>query len=390
MELIRTLSIKNRDKKMKILYLTYGEQSGVVKQVTEHLSVIYKCSFNIVNIAKDVSFRYNKIKFPRISIFNFLNSLLAMYQFSNNWKHLYIRTDLAFINMSKKADQIIQNISNSDLIMQSGVLFAPSSKKINIPFVLGILDNTYRIGYLGKNREAGVQLSNRFVAEESRIYNLADLIFAMSHHVEDSLIKDYHINDSKIVVTGVGPNILPHACFLPTDYKYMSKKIVMIGLDFKRKGGHDLLSAFNKVRAVIEGAKLVVIGSVPFSGNQNVSFKGVLDREQIKKELEDANVYVMPSYREPFGIAFLEAMAFFTPCIGTRVEAIPEIIDDERTGFLVRPGDVDDLAEKIISVLSSPSLARSMGHEGRIKYESKYRWEVVADCIFSSLTNLCG
>jgi glycosyltransferase involved in cell wall biosynthesis len=86
---------------------------------------------------------------------------------------------------------------------------------------------------------------------------------------------------------------------------------------------------------------------------KGVEFTGVLNREQIAEELLTANLFVLPSFREPFGVSYIEAMSFHTPCIGTNIEAVPEIIDDGVTGYIVPPGDVNSLMEKMQSILPS-------------------------------------
>ena len=91
----------------------------------------------------------------------------------------------------------------------------------------------------------------------------------------------------------------------------------------------------------------------------------------------EASIFVMPSLCEPFGLVFLEAMAYALPCIGTRIDAMPEIITDGETGFLVTPKNVNDLAEKIITLLKNVRLLESMGEKGSEKVQMNFRWEDV-------------
>ena len=92
----------------------------------------------------------------------------------------------------------------------------------------------------------------------------------------------------------------------------------------------------------------------------------------------NASIFVLPTVREPFGLAFLEAMAYTLPCIGTDIEAVPEIIDDGKTGFVIPVNDYKILAERIIYLLNNPEIADNMGSVGQQKITSFYNWERVA------------
>jgi len=72
-------------------------------------------------------------------------------------------------------------------------------------------------------------------------------------------------------------------------------------------------------------------------------------------------------------------MACAVPCVGTSVEAVPEIVDDGATGLLVPPGDDVSLANAIERLLANPAQARAMGRRGREKAERCYRWGQVAE-----------
>ena len=88
-------------------------------------------------------------------------------------------------------------------------------------------------------------------------------------------------------------------------------------------------------------------------------------------------LFVLPSLYEPFGIVFAEAMSYKLPCIGTNTYAMPEIIDEGKSGYLVPIDDSTMLANRIISILKSPDTAKEMGNNGYIKYLQNYTWDAV-------------
>jgi glycosyltransferase involved in cell wall biosynthesis len=79
------------------------------------------------------------------------------------------------------------------------------------------------------------------------------------------------------------------------------------------------------------------------------------------------DVLAMPSLWEAFGLSAAEAMALRKPVIASRVDGLPEVIDEGRTGLLVPPGDCQALATAILQLAADPALRHSMGAQGRIR-----------------------
>ena len=98
----------------------------------------------------------------------------------------------------------------------------------------------------------------------------------------------------------------------------------------------------------------------------------------LREEYDRADVFVLPTLYEPFGIAFCEAMARGLPCVGTQVCAVPEIIADGASGRLVPPGQAEPLAAALYALLSQPQQARALGAEGFARYRQHFRWQAVA------------
>lgn len=86
----------------------------------------------------------------------------------------------------------------------------------------------------------------------------------------------------------------------------------------------------------------------------------------------DAEVFVLPSHNECFPLVLLEAMSHGVPCVSTTEGAIPEIIDDGVTGYVVHTHAPEELAGKIATLIEDDGLRRKMGQKGREKYERNY------------------
>jgi L-malate glycosyltransferase len=126
---------------------------------------------------------------------------------------------------------------------------------------------------------------------------------------------------------------------------------------------------FQRIRARLP-ARLVMIGDGPDrrpleqrlveAGLQGVvEFVG--EQHDLVPWLSAADLFLLPSEQESFGLAALEAMACEVPVVASRVGGLPEIIDDGRTGFLCAPGDIDGMAARGVAVLSDPDLRERIG-----------------------------
>ena len=126
---------------------------------------------------------------------------------------------------------------------------------------------------------------------------------------------------------------------------------------------------FQRIRARLP-ARLVMIGDGPDRRplEQRLVEAGLQDVVEFAGEQHDlvpwlsaADLFLLPSEQESFGLAALEAMACEVPVVASRVGGLPEIIDDGRTGFLCAPDDIDGMAARGVAVLSAPDLRKRIG-----------------------------
>ena len=120
-------------------------------------------------------------------------------------------------------------------------------------------------------------------------------------------------------------------------------------------------------------ARLAILGSGPLEAETRrlVGELGLDDavalpgRTDIRDWLERADVFVHTSRWEGFGIVLLEAMLAGLPVVATRVSAVPEVVADGETGFLVEPGDVEDWPRRSRTLLSDAARPTALGAAGR-------------------------
>jgi glycosyltransferase involved in cell wall biosynthesis len=150
---------------------------------------------------------------------------------------------------------------------------------------------------------------------------------------------------------------------------------------FGQKGHRELLRAFARVRTEVPDAWLLIVGAdAPevhggsftqelkvlardLGAAERVVFTG--NRSDIPQIMAACDVFTLPSFEEPFGLVFLEAMATQRPVVALNNGGTPEVVEHGRSGLLAPPGDVAALAANIIALLKDRSLRDRMGAYGR-------------------------
>jgi glycosyltransferase involved in cell wall biosynthesis len=162
-------------------------------------------------------------------------------------------------------------------------------------------------------------------------------------------------------------------------YGLLHQKVVLFGGRVSPlKGSDALLAALPRIIEHVPNALLLVVGKENefalylrdrLAGlGGHVACTGWLSGEELKAAYAASDVVAVPSlYLEPFGMIALEAMAAGKPVVGTCCGALPEIIVDSETGYIVDPNNTVQLSAAIAALLSSDELAKRMGEAGRLR-----------------------
>ena len=159
------------------------------------------------------------------------------------------------------------------------------------------------------------------------------------------------------------------------------------------------------IRALPDSARLTVAGTgghdarLPerdypvllreLARGRDVSFPGAVSDADLPDLHRGAAVFVLPTVKEDcygrtfaiselLGLSVLEAMASGTPVIASRLDGLPEVVRDGETGFLVTPGDVDELRGRLGQLLADRALAERLGRRGRELLLEQFTWEACA------------
>lgn len=208
---------------------------------------------------------------------------------------------------------------------------------------------------------------------ERQIYANATIVFTRSSNITCSLIEQYGCPQEKVVSVYAGSNL--KEVHVPDEKEYTNKNILFVGIDWRRKGGPELVEAFKQVLKVHPDAQLTIVGCSPKIDVPNCQVVGRIPLDQLNEYYEHASIFCLPTKLEPFGIAFIEALSFKLPIVATNIGAIPDFVLNNQNGYLVSPGCVNELTCALNKLLDSPETCKEFGQRGYTYVKDKYTWE---------------
>lgn len=222
---------------------------------------------------------------------------------------------------------------------------------------------------------AGANANRRIMEIERNAMAVADRVIAVSYRTKTQLIEKYGVDPQKIEVVYNASEPPPSASdeHAAGPLRKRQKNVLFLGRLTQQKGPDYFLRAAKKVLSVEPDVKFVIAGkgdllddlkelSVELGIRKKVLFTGFLKREPLEKALRAADVYVMPSLSEPFGIAPLEALSRHVPVIISKQTGVAEVLHHV---LKVDFWDTDDLANKILALLHHAPLAQTLRDRGR-------------------------
>lgn len=229
---------------------------------------------------------------------------------------------------------------------------------------------------------AGLNVDQRIYDIERRGMHAAIRVIAVSHLTKQMCVHHYGVDPGKIEVVynaidANGGNFDPQKYAIRKDEKI----VLFLGRITMQKGPEYFLAAAKKVLAVMDNVKFVMAGSgdlirrtiemaAQMGIGDKVLFTGFLRGSDVDKVFKLADLYVMPSVSEPFGIAPLEAMSHDVPVIISKQSGVSEILTH---ALKVDFWDIDEMANKIIAVLRHPPLASTLRQHGSFEVK-KMSW----------------
>ena len=345
-------------------------------------------------------------KLPKIKIKE-VDSLLVSYMTSQSYRKSFLSLDKNYqddiycknlIEEVYRYAMVAKDIAsevNHEIIhchdwmtFPAGIAAKSVSKK---PMIAHIHSTEY-------DRSAGHGVNPEVYKIEKEGIEKADKVIAVSRFTKDRIIKNYNADERKIEVIY---NAIDKNEFFPdsnckNNLNGFNKKIVLFlgrltlhkGPDYFLCAAKKVLEKNNNVIFIISGSgdmEYQVIEQASEMGiADKVLFTGFLRNEELKRIYKMANLYVMPSVSEPFGITPLESIASGTPVIISKQSGISEVLDH---CLKVDFWDTDEMANKILAVLENEELENCLSGNS-LKEIDKLHWGASADKIMGIYNDL--
>ena len=266
----------------------------------------------------------------------------------------------------------------------------------------------HTLGLIKMQSRAGeVEQSERPVVE-AEVMASADRIIAFSPHERDAMARLYGADAAKVSLVPCGVDL---SVFRPLDQKTVrdrlglnGEKILLYVGRVEPLKGLDLLVETAAQMDSEDGVRVIVVGA-DVNGDREmdrvkllakerdlegqIDFVGQVDHKELPLYYNAADVCVVPSYYESFGLVALESMACGTPVVATRVGGLSTIIQHGRTGYLKPWRCPDAFANSVEMIISSDGLQQSMGTAAR-KHAEGMGWDTIASMMWDEYTILTG
>ena len=213
----------------------------------------------------------------------------------------------------------------------------------------------------------------------------SDGVTAISNYLKQRTLQEFEIrNPIEVIYNFVNCDVYkrdPQAAERRAEFANPDERILIHVSNFRPvKRLCDVIEVFDRVQKQVP-ARLLLMGDGPERSRaewlvdkkelrQKVEFLGKVDR--ISEKLSIADLMLMPSELESFGLAALEGMACEVPAIATRVGGVPEVVEHGRTGFLAEVGDVETMSRCAIEILSDEKRLREMGKTARWEAQANF------------------
>lgn len=206
-------------------------------------------------------------------------------------------------------------------------------------------------------------------------------VTTVSNTVKTKLRRYFDASKIDVVFCGIDLSIFPSG-----RTRKVAGRVLYLGRMIRYKNVHDAIAAMDVVRKKNKDAHILFAGSGPLSHEisrlcgrrEYARYIGRVSQDEKIKLLAEAQIVVLPSSEEGWGISLMEANAAFTPYVAYDIPAIRELTGTLRGGMLAEHRNTRDLAAKMSVLLENHEIGVSMARQARTIIERAFTWEAVA------------
>ncbi len=264
-------------------------------------------------------------------------------------------------------------------IHTQSIAYLSSSIFKKIPAVVSI---DYTAALLAKEHPRPANVTYQpIIYFEKKCFEAAAHVITWSKRARDSVIEHYGISPQKVTV--IAPPVCLEEFASLTPKKLFNKdrpRLLFVGNDFERKGGEDLLAVFLESLSHLCELDIVSNASIKLPTMPNLRLHQGISRlsPEILQLYAESDIFVMPTREDVYGIVFSEAMAAGLPCIGTKVMAVPELVQNGVNGFTISPGDREALRKALLELINNYQLRLAMGLAS--KKLAQKQFDAISNC----------
>ncbi|MGB4730223.1 MAG: glycosyltransferase family 4 protein [Candidatus Hydrothermia bacterium] len=350
--------------------------------ITEHT---YHLSKELINLGVEVevltsNFEYNFIEAPPDA------NLIKVHRVGKSFFFRANKSQTCISFSSRAISEISEVIKNGHYdIVHSQNSVVPTIPYLSILYSKSLCFATFHSNH---GFSVGYELFKPLLLP---VYEKLDGKIFVSEPALRTIKRHFEVKDYKIIPNGVDINK-----FKPEGERYEFAfelrendiLILFVGWLEIRKGTKYLIQAFNKIGNQHKNVRLIVAGDGPLKENlekmvsdglkDRVHFLGFVSSYKLPSLYRSCDIFVSPATEgESFGIVLLEAMASGKPVIASDNEGYKVVVSDGEDGFLFTRKNVDELVQKLITLIINPELRRKMGERGRAK-ALNFSWSFIA------------
>lgn len=362
---------------MKVLHITpyfYPIQAGAELYVYEVAKYLVKKNYEVSVLTKH---------FGNLTDFELIDGIKVYRVRSLDIPKL--RSFIAFMPMLNKALRLEYDFIHAHITYPSAIIAYIINKIKKTPYIVTcqgdeLLDypESKELKYIKPILELALKNASK--------------IHCISNAIKNSLINNFNISKSKIEVI---PNGVDLKKFRPTAKINLKEKfnaefiLINVSRLSPKNNIEKTIEAFKLVSKKHKNIKYLIVGE----GKEKKNLKKLIDKlnlgsdvilmgwirhDELPAYIAGSDAFIRTSITEGLGIVFLEAMACGTPVIASRVHGILDIVEDYKTGLLVDPNDVNQIAKKIAEIIEDESLRERLSRNG-INFVKNFEWAKICE-----------